>query len=103
MEEAFAAQVARVYRPERIDIFKLRPAEGRRGRELVGSRPICVDERWINGTQSWTAARLDGGLPCPVFHRVGRVLRASEHGGGIGFSREAADKAAAATEMDSPD
>ena len=54
------------------------------------------------GRKSWTAGTLDGGLPCPVFHRVGRVLRESEHGGGTGFGRRAAGRAAAATEMDSP-
>jgi hypothetical protein len=48
VEEAFSAQVARVCRPEQIDIFKLRTAEGRREGELVASRPICVEEEWIN-------------------------------------------------------
>jgi len=44
VEEAFSAQVARVFRPERIDIFKSRTAEGRREGELVALGPICVDE-----------------------------------------------------------
>jgi hypothetical protein len=71
--------------------------------ESVGLRPICVDGRWIIGTQSWTSACLDGGMPCPVFHRVGRVLRGrNAEAASDSVARQQAELRAA-TEMDSPD